>query len=151
MVGTRVNPAGLFLMIILALTAALLVALPMLQQLPAVQISKPVQCHVPHWLDGNQVQLQEGLMIKDHATKHAAQQMNAWELQQMLHTGRCAASRKWCNGEKELYVCVDPVSGLIGGLLIVGDQIITGYAGSEGYWHGKVTEGDWGRCDGRSY
>lgn len=117
-----------------------------------VQRVQQVTVNVPSWLAGEQTTLREGLTIHGHAAKHQAQAMNAWQLQTMLSNGQCVASRQWCGtGSEELYICVDPVTGLIGGLIVVGDRIISGYAGSEGYWRGKVLGDEWGACDGRHY
>lgn len=144
---TRFSPIP-FLLFALALIGVAMTLLPQLAQVTQVKVEQSV----PHWLDGSQTGLREGLRINEHAAKHQAQQLNAWRLRQLLSQGQCVASRKWCGaGEKELYICADPVSGLIGGLLVVGDQIVSGYAGSTGYWQGKVAGSEWGRCDGREY
>lgn len=144
--------AFLMLMMAMLLAGAVMLGLSMLGQVQAVQIARPVQFSTPHWLDGHQVKLREGLTINGHAAKHQAQQLHAWKLRDLLLQGQCVASRRWCGGSKELYICQDPVSGLIGGLLIIGDEIITGYAGADGYWYDKVNSAEWGdACDSTKY
>lgn len=144
----------LALVLLAIMIMAATMVLPMLGQMQVAQIGRVAQqpITVPHWLDGHQVKLREGLNINGHATKHVSQQLNAWKLREMLQQGQCVASRMWCGGDKELYICVDPLTGLIGGLLVVGNEIITGYAGADGYWYDKVNGPEWAdACSNQKY
>lgn len=150
MVGVqRSGAAGVLLVAGLVLLVGLVLLGAIGQvEVPTIQTGAQAGTKVPAWLR-DQVTIPEGLTIDGHAQKHQDQALDAWLLYDLLVNGQCVASRQWCKGGKELYLCVDPASGMIGGLLVNGNQIITGYAGSEAYWHGKVM--DWERCDGRQY
>lgn len=146
------------LYIVLALLALLVVALGLAalgqvaDALPDV-VNRPVQQSVvlepPYWLDGQKTTIRDGLVINPHAKKHNAETLDAWLLYDLLLAQQCAASRRYCQGGSELYLCVTE-TGQIGGLIVRGSEILSGYVGSDRYWHGKVLD-EWSACDGREY
>lgn len=109
---------------------------------------------VPDYLAGHQARPPEGLPVSSHAVKHDGQAMTAETLYRQLLAGQCTASRRFCNGQRELYLCADPVTGLVGGLIIeAGEIIVTGYGTRASYWGNKVGDGPvgslvsrWGEC-----
>lgn len=104
---------------------------------------------IPEWLVGQQTAISNDLIINDHAEKHRDQKANAWILYSLLLEGQCVASAKFCslNELEKLYICVDPVTGLVGGLFIIGDEIITGYGTrSFEYWDRTIINEFWEVC-----
>lgn len=94
---------------------------------------------VPNWLDGRQTAIEPGLAVSPHAAKHAAEQLDAQCIYEMLLQGKCAAADQFCNADgMKLYLCFDPVTGLLGGLFIQDGVIISGYGSRASYWAGKV-------------
>ena len=98
---------------------------------------------VPGWLDGRQAAIEPGLVVSPHAAKHAAEALDAPRIYAMLIEGKCTAAAQYCNSDgKRLYLCFDPVSGLLGGLFIQNGMIETGYGSRPSYWAAKVRGAD---------
>lgn len=95
-----------------------------------------------------QIIIAEGLKIREHAAKHNDETLNAWIIYGQLLAGKCAASTVFCGGSEieKLYLCIDPVSGLVGGLLVFGDEIMTGYGSHATYWERVVERDNWEIC-----
>jgi len=62
------------------------------------------------------------LFNPEHAFDHRGQELDAEKVYKLLLEGKCAVSSRWCGkdkyGSKEMYLCDDPVSGLIGVLIV---------------------------------
>ena len=89
------------------------------------------------------------LDLSPHCAKHASEMLNAERIQKMLAAGTCVETRRYCDAERglELYLCTDPGTGLIGGLILAGNVVVTGYGARAVYWEGKIGEGkQWGVC-----
>ena len=101
------------------------------------------------WAIEGQVTIEAGLRIREHAVKHQGQALDAWKIYAQLLAGKCVASTMLCGGSEieKLYLCVDPASGLVGGLLVLGDEILTGYGSRAGYWESVVERDKWEACD----
>jgi len=93
------------------------------------------------------VNIPADLAIAEHASKHLAQSLNAWETYSMLTQGRCVATAVYCGGSEieKLYLCEAP-SGLVGGLIVLGDEILTGYGAKPRYWTGMIRRDHWEVC-----
>lgn len=102
-------------------------------------ISRAEVVAVPDWLDGRQTTIEPGLVISPHATKHAAEALDAPRIYAMLLAGKCTAAEQYCNSDgKRLYLCFDSVTGLLGGLFIQNGMIDSGWGSRASYWAGKV-------------
>lgn len=143
---TRIRPLETMILTFAFMLLAGLVALVMLgsaqaetatmtwQAQPAVQ-----EAAVPDWLAGRQTAIEPGLPVRPHAAKHAAEQLDAERIYAMLLQGRCAAADQFCNSDgMRLYLCFDPVTGLLGGLFVQDGMVISGYGSRASYWAGKV-------------
>lgn len=135
---------GMTLMMVLVLGLAALTLLAQVDTASVVWQSQPVaqlaaQEAVPNWLAGRQTAIEPGLSISPHATKHAAEQLDAERIYAMLLQGQCAAADQFCNSDgMRLYLCFDFVTGLLGGLFIQDGMVISGYGSRASYWAGKV-------------
>lgn len=96
----------------------------------------------PHWLGTGQVRVPRNLRIASHAKKHVGQTLDAWRIYALLLEGKCVASKRYRNSSGgELYLCVDPVSGLVGGLFVTGKQA-TGWGAHAEKWSHLVRGSD---------
>lgn len=133
MVASRSSPIGTY-----AALAMLLVAFVAVAALLG-PVATP-QKSAPHWLPARPVSIPDDLVITAHAKKHLGEQLDAWKIYDLILEGRCTAAGKYCSPRGvTLYLCTDPVSGITGGLFVVGNAITSGY-GSE-YW-GDLVRGD---------
>lgn len=124
----------------------------MADALPSLErpLQQSVVLEPPYWLSGQHTTIRDGLVINPHAKKHNAETLDAWLLYDLLLAQQCTASRRYCqSGGAELYLCATG-TGQIGGLIVRGSEILSGYVGSDRYWHGKVLD-EWSACDGREY
>lgn len=96
---------------------------------------------------GEHVEVPSGLTIAGHAGKHIGQHLNAWIILDMLLSKQCVASAVFCGPSdiEKLYLCVDP-TGRIGGLIVFGEEILTGYQANQDYWTRKVGKPEWEVC-----
>lgn len=85
--------------------------------------------------------------ISSHAEKHVGQALDAWSIYAKFQADTCTSVRRYCALGRELYLCEDPETGLVGGLILAGDVVITGYGARARYWENKVKSGEWGPCD----
>ena len=80
--------------------------------------------------------------FNDHCKKHLTgadkADLNAWEIYKMLKQGQCATVSRYCRvherrGPEMLWLCEDPVTGIIGGLFVVleAGEIYSGYGFSD--------------------
>jgi len=153
MSGSRSVPSS-FMMIALVIVA-LLVALTLLQsgmgEVPRSQMQLAVRrspAPAIEWTGlGERVSIPGGMTVKPHANKHNNQVLDAWKIYTYLLEGNCVASAVFCGASaiERLYLCVDP-TGRIGGLIVFGDEILTGYQGSQNYWTKKVDRPYWEVC-----
>lgn len=92
-------------------------------------------------------------VISPHAAKHDGQVMTAETISAMILEGKCGPNLPlelkphYCQGTKEMELCMDPVTGRIGGIFRVGARIITGYAARASYWATKVERHSWQECE----
>lgn len=89
--------------------------------------------------------------LSPHCAKHASEALSPARIQRMLASGECVEARRYCDAERglELYLCTDPRTGLVGGLILAGDVVVTGYGARAAYWQGKIGAGrQWGPCGG---
>lgn len=96
---------------------------------------------------GERVSIPGEMTIKDHANKHNDQVLDAWKIYTYLLEGNCVASAVFCGPSdiERLYLCVDPM-GRIGGLIVFGEDILTGYQGNQDYWAKKIDGPYWEVC-----
>ena len=99
------------------------------------------------WLRPDQVQVPSGLVISEHSAKHNG---DTERIYKYLLEGKCTEVAKFCGGSEEefAYFCVDPVTGIVGAILQIGDEITTGYyeKGGSGYWVKRVPREHWEVC-----
>lgn len=114
----------------------------------AQDVAQAVQ--VPHWLANRPTypSIPAGIPITAHAEGHQGQALDAWKLYDLLLEGKCVASGVWCGATRteQLYLCIDPVTGLIGGLFRDENGIWNGFAGSIRYWEKQVHSNNWEDC-----
>ena len=115
-------------------------------KMPAVQ-----QVSVPaiEWTGlGENVEVLPGMTIREHANKHKGQVLDAWKIYGLLLEGQCVASAVFCGPSdiEKLYLCMDP-TGRIGGIIVFGDEILSGYQMSQDEWAKKVDKPQWEVCD----
>jgi len=113
------------------------------QSQPAVQEITAIE-----WTGlGESVTVPPGLAVRQHANKHKDQVLDAWKIYTLLLEGQCVASAVFCGPSdiEKLYLCVDP-TGRIGGLVVFGDEVLTGYQGNQDYWANKVSKPEWQVC-----
>jgi len=84
--------------------------------------------------------------ISAHAAKHVGESLDAWRIATLISSRSCATVRYYCNGSRELYLCEDPNTGLVGGLIVASDVIVTGYGARARYWQRKLETGEWRPC-----
>lgn len=96
---------------------------------------------------GEYVSIPGGMNVKGHASKHDGQVLDAWKIYTLLLEGQCVASAVFCGPSdiEKLYLCVDP-TGRIGGLVVFGNEILTGYQANQRYWTRKVNKPEWEVC-----
>lgn len=96
---------------------------------------------------GKYIAIPSDLVIAEHAAKHFDQHLDAWRIYAMLLEGQCVATAVFCGGSEvdRLYLCQDP-SGRIGGLIVLADEILTGYEGKLRYWENVVERDRWEVC-----
>lgn len=136
---------GTFGALALMMLAAMVVMLALmgLAGTETVTITSGVSETVPHWLGNGQARVAENLRVAVHAKKHESQVLDAWKIYTLLLEGKCVASAVFCDPSgKKLYLCVDPVSGLIGGMIVEAGEIATGYGAHASYWSSKVRGSD---------
>lgn len=138
---------GIFL-----LTGMIVIVLTLLNSTAVIQVStttRPV-----YMLHKGPSSVSPDLILEDYWTGHAGQKMNAVETYKMLLAGECAMVARYCDEydpNKELHLCLDPVSHLVGGIYVVGNVIKNGYAGDGGdYWNKKLRQDEsWPNRDGK--
>jgi len=94
------------------------------------------------WVQG-QVAVDRNLSIRYTDTQ-------ATEIYRLLLEGKCASAMQFCGGSdiEKMWVCVDPVTGLVGAIIQFGDEIVTGYfEGRPGYWQRRIARDKWEACD----
>lgn len=96
---------------------------------------------------GEHVSIPGGMTVKTHASKHNDQVLDAWKIYALLLEGQCVASAVFCGPSdiERLYLCVDP-TGRIGGLIVFGEDILTGYQANQDYWTRKIGKPEWEIC-----
>lgn len=96
---------------------------------------------------GEHVSIPGGMIVKPHANKHSDQVLDAWKIYTLLLEGQCAASAVFCGPSEieKLYLCIDP-TGRIGGLIVFGNEVLTGYQAKQDYWARKVSRPEWEVC-----
>lgn len=154
MSGSRSVPSS-FIMTIALVMVALLVALTLLRSGMGGVLRSRVQAAVwqppipaIEWTGlGERISIPGGMTVKPHADKHNDQVLDAWKIYTYLLEGNCVASAVFCGASdiERLYLCVDP-TGRIGGLIVFGEEILTGYQGSQDYWAKKVNRPYWEVC-----
>ena len=146
---TRINPFEtmilLFAMMLLAGLAAL-VLLGSASQPASVTVHQASAVTID-WLQPDQVHVPDGLAISAHSAKHHG---DTEQIYQLLLEGKCTEVAMYCGGSESefTYFCKDPVTGIVGAILQVGDEITTGFyerAGS-GYWAKRIPRERWGIC-----
>jgi len=149
---TEIRPLGaMVLMLVFALLAGLaaLVLLGSAQTATTtVWQSRPAaQRTTVDWLRPDQIYVPSGLTISAHAAKHNGE---TEEIYSKLLEGKCAEVAKFCGGSEEefAYYCVDPVTGVVGAILQIGDEITTGYYEKDGsgYWARRIPRERWEVC-----
>lgn len=138
------------LAMLLALGLAALVLLAQADTAAVAWTSQPAMYQASKvtidWLRPDQVHVPSGLAISAHATKHNGE---AEQIYALLLQGQCAAVAKFCGGSniERMYICVDPVTGIVGAMLQFGDEITTGYFSSNSnYWPGRIARENWKSC-----
>ena len=100
------------------------------------------------WLRPDQVHVPTGLAINTHAAKHHG---DTERIYANLLQGKCADVAKFCGGSESefAYFCVDPVTGIVGAILQIGDEITTGFyeKSGSGYWVKRVPREQWEVCE----
>jgi len=96
---------------------------------------------------GEHVVVPPGMAVREHANKHEGQVLDAWKIYTLLLEGQCVASAVFCGPSdiEKLYLCVD-LTGRIGGLIVFGGEILTGYQASQDDWAKKVDKPQWEVC-----
>ena len=124
------------------LTQADMASIPRLPR-PAAQETSAIE-----WTGlGEHISIPGGIAIRRHAGKHGDQVLDAWKIYTLLLEGQCVASAVFCGPSdiEKLYLCVDP-TGRIGGLIVFGEEILTGYQANQNYWTRKVGKPEWEVC-----
>ena len=100
------------------------------------------------WKQPGEIDVPSGLIISAHSAKHNGE---TEEIYAKLLEGKCAEVAKLCGGSEEefAYFCLDPVTGIVGAILQIGDEITTGYyeKPGSGYWVRRVPREKWRACD----
>lgn len=100
-----------------------------------------------NWLRPGQVHIPRDLAINSHAAKHHG---DAERIYNLLLEGQCAGVAKYCGGSniENLYICTDPVTGVVGAILQFGGEITTGYyeRSGSGHWAGRTVRENWRVC-----
>ena len=146
---TRVRPLEtmilMFGMILLAGLSAL-VLLGSATQTASVAVHQASDATID-WLRPDQVHVPGGLAINTHAAKHHG---DTERIYANLLQGKCAEVAKFCGGSESefAYFCVDPVTGIVGAILQIGDEITTGFyeKSGSGYWVKRVPREQWEVC-----
>jgi hypothetical protein len=144
---TRTNPL-VFVCAIALLGAATLLALNCMSTLSNASLGTLSQQQVAELSIEGQTEIEDDLDIHPHAAKHKGEALWALSIYNMLRTGGCAASRKMCqNDGREIYLCQDPTTQMIGMLVVIPEKamILTGYAPRDGYLYKQMKR--WRQCD----
>lgn len=92
----------------------------------------------PHWLPTERVVLPADWRVSVHATKHEGEALDAEKIYALLLEGKCAGEAQYCNNKgKQLILCFDPVTGLLGGIFVSATGLV------ESGW-GVSTFSHWG-------
>jgi len=131
-------------MLLVGLGALALLGSAQVATVPAMRQASEVAID---WLRPDQVHVPSGLAISMHSAKHNEE---TEKIYQMLLESKCTEVAKFCGGSESefAYFCVDPITGIVGAILQVGDEITTGFyerAGS-GYWVKRVPREKWEIC-----
>jgi len=147
---TRISSLGTT-MLLFALT--LLAGVFALTMLGSASIAQPTvnatirQAATIEWLQPDQVHIPNNLVVNAHAVEHNGE---AEKLYWLIKQGQCVMAAKFCGGSEieKMYVCVDPITGLVGAILQFGDEVTTGYfeRGGSGYWSKRIAREDWEAC-----
>ena len=139
--------ALLFLMVLVLVGVVGVALMGMEGQMPVPAVHR-VSAPAMEWTgSGENVMVPPGMTIKWHANKHNGQVLDAWKIYGLLLEGQCVASAVFCGPSdiEKLYLCMDP-GGSIGGLIVFGDEILTGYQADQDYWARKVDKPEWEVC-----
>jgi len=100
------------------------------------------------WLRPDQVYVPSNLVVSAHVAKQ--HNRDTERIYKYLLEGKCAEVAKFCGGSEQefAYFCVDPVTGIVGAILQIGDEITTGYyeKSGSGYWVRRVPRERWEVC-----
>ena len=139
----------MFLAMVLAIGFAAPTLLAQVDTIATAWQSQPVaQKAAIDWLPPKQVYIPGGLVISTHSAKHHG---DTERIYQMLLDSKCTEVAKYCGGSESefTYLCIDPITGIVGAILQVGDEITTGFyerAGS-GYWAKRIPRERWRVCE----
>ena len=148
MFATKSFTGFMALMMLLALGLAALMLLAQIDTASIAWRSQPAAQKVAiDWLRPEQIDVPGGLVINAHSAKHHG---NTEKIYRMLLDSKCAEVAKYCGGSENefTYICTDPVTGIVGAILQVGNEITTGFyerAGS-GYWAKRIPRERWEAC-----
>jgi len=143
-----VTMAMIGLVVVALLAGTMLLGAGLGGEVPRVPAVQHVSVPAIEWTGlGEHIAMPRGMTVKEHANKHRDQMLDAWKIYTYLLEGRCVASAVFCGPSdiEKLYLCVDP-TGRIGGLIVFGDEILTGYQASQDYWTKKVSKPEWEVC-----
>jgi len=100
------------------------------------------------WQRPDQVHVPSDLAISTHAAKHHG---DTEKIYQMLLDSQCTEVAKYCGGSESefTYMCIDPITGIVGAILQVGDEITTGFfeRSGSGYWAKRIPREQWSVCE----
>jgi len=141
---------GLLIILLVTLAAVASIALalglePVTDTIQVATAPRVVAPDVIDWAPPGSLEIPDDLNISGHAEKHAGQLLDAELIYARLLEGRCAAVARYCDGPRQLYICQDVETGLVGGMFVTGDLVITGYGARVRYWSDVVSDG-WRNC-----
>lgn len=92
--------------------------------------------------------------FNNHCRKHLGEQLDAWKIYDLLKNGQCTMEDRYCreddyHGSMMLWLCEDPVTGILGGLFVVLEtqEIMSGYGESYEHWVDEVIDEEgWTAC-----
>lgn len=139
---------ALAMLLILGLAALTLLAQADVASIPRLPRLAAQEVNAIKWTGlGENISISSGMVVKPHASKHGDQVLDAWKIYMLLLEGQCVASAVFCGPSdiEKLYLCVDP-TGRIGGLVVFGNEVLTGYQAKQDYWARKVSKPEWEVC-----
>lgn len=147
---TRVSPLETMIMLFVMILLAGLGALVLLgsAQVATAPVVHQANKTTIDWRRPDQVYIPDDLAISAHAAKHHG---DTEYIYQILLDGKCTEVAKFCGGSESefTYLCVDPVTGIVGAILQVGDEITTGFfeRDGSGYWSKRIPRERWEVCE----